>query len=344
MSTADAAAAPAIVALTPHGAALGRRIAAALGRGEVVTATDGVREVLPDLFRAGRPLVCVMALGIVVRVLGPLTRDKTTEPAVVVVDEAGRFALSVLGGHRGGANALARAVAEAIGATPVITTASEALGLPALGLLGQRHGWRIEAESLLSEVMAAAVRGEPVAVYQDAGCRDWWHDCGAWPTHFHRVDAWPADGGAAALIISDRTGPSPPCPTVLYRPPSLVLGVGCRRGVPCAEVDAFFRKVCDRHGFAPLSLGIVATAALKADEPGLLAFAARHGVPLCSFRLDELASVAPLPTPSERVRDKIGVAGVAEPAAMLAAGTTNLLVPKQRTERITMALARREGA
>jgi cobalt-precorrin 5A hydrolase len=343
MSSADLPGGPAVVALTPHGAALGRRIVVGLGRGEVVAAETGVRETLQQLFRSGRPLVCVMALGIVVRVLGPLARDKTTEPAVVVVDEAGRFAVSVLGGHRGGGNVLARAVADAVGATPVITTASEALGLPPLDLLGQAHGWKMEDGSRPTEVLATAVRGDPVAVYQDAGCRDWWQEHGDWPAHFQITDAWPTDRGTPALIISDRTGPLP-CPAVVYRPPSLVLGVGCRRGVPCAEIDAFFRQVCDRHGFAPLSLGVVATASLKADEPGLREFAAGQGVHLRTFTLEELASVAPLPTPSERVRHKIGVAGVAEPAALLAAGATRLLVPKQRTERVTMALARREGA
>ncbi|HJT77570.1 MAG TPA: cobalamin biosynthesis protein, partial [Gemmataceae bacterium] len=89
---------------------------------------------------------------------------------------------------------------------------------------------------------------------------------------------------------------------------------------------------------------VVATAVLKADEPGLQAFAARHGVSLRCFGLDELAAAGPLPTPSERVRAKIGVAGVAEPAAMLAAGTRQLLVPKQRGARVTMAVARREDA
>lgn len=344
MSGADAPVAPAIVALTPRGLELGRRLAGALGRGDVLPGFPGLRDTLRRHFEAGRPLVCVMALGIVVRLLGPAARDKKTEPAVVVVDEAGRFAVSVLGGHRGGANALADEVARALGATPVVTTASEALGLPAVDLVGRRRGWRIEDGSRLTEVAAAVVSGAPVAVYQDAGSRDWWQEFGPWPAHFHPTDTWPDGRWAAALVISDRIGPELPCPAVVYRPPSLVAGVGCRRGVPCAEIEALFREVCAAHGLAPLSLDAVATASLKADEPGLVEFAARQGVPLRTFSLEELAAVAPLPTPSERVRSKIGVAGVAEPAAMLAAGTTSLVVPKQRGRRVTLALARRADA
>jgi cobalt-precorrin 5A hydrolase len=335
--------APAIVALTPRGADMGRRLAQALGRGEVLRADGDARGTLPELFRAARPLVCVMALGIVVRLLGPLAGDKKTEPPVVVVDEAGRFAVSVLGGHLGGANDLAREVAAALGAVPVITTASEALGLPALDLVGRTLGWKIEGHSRLTAVAAAAVRGEPIAVYQDAGSTDWWQEFGDWPASFRRVDHWPAGGWAGVLGISDRVLPAPDCPVVVYRPPTLVLGVGCRRGVPCAEIEALFQQVWKRHGLAPLSLGIVATASLKADEPGLREFAARHSVPLRAFGLDELGSVSPLPTPSEVVRARVGVAGVAEPAALLAAGTRTLLVPKHRGERVTMAVARRDA-
>src|SRR5262245_57240535 len=130
----------AIVALTPRGLALARRLAQSLGQGEVLAAAGAVRQTLPEAFRAGRPLVCVMALGIVVRVLGPLAGDKETDPPVVVIDEAGQFAISVLGGHVAGANALARQVATALGAIPVITTASDVLGLPPVDLIGREWG------------------------------------------------------------------------------------------------------------------------------------------------------------------------------------------------------------
>jgi cobalamin biosynthesis protein CbiG len=335
---------PAIVALTPGGADLGRRLALALGQGEVILARGSVYETLTELFQASRPLVCIMALGIVVRILGPLARDKAREPAVVVVDEAARFAISVLGGHAAGANELAGRVARALGSTAVITTASEALGLPAVDLLGRAWGWKIEPGSALTAVAAAVVRGEPVAVYQDAGSPHWWQDFGDWPASFQRVSTWPPTDCQAALAISDRRLPDTAVPVVTYRPPSLVLGVGCRRGVPREEIEELFTAVCAGHGLAPLSLRLVATVSLKAGEPGLVAFAAGRGVLLQAFGIEELAAVGPLPTPSETVRSKIGIAGVAEPAALLAAGSTGLLVPKQRGRRVTLALARMDEA
>jgi cobalt-precorrin 5A hydrolase len=333
---------PAIVALTPRGAELGRQLAEALSRGEVVLAAGKLRPCLTELFLAGRPLVCVMALGIVVRVLGPVVRDKATDPPVVVVDEAGRFAVSVVGGHGAGANALAEEAARALGATAVITTASEALGLPAVDLIGRALGWKMERDAARTTVAAIVVRGETVAVYQDAGAADWWREFGDWPATFQRVGQWPQGGWPAALVISDRQVSASDVPTVTYRPPTLVLGVGCRRGASCEEIEELFERVFRDRGLAALSLRTVATASLKADEPGLIEFAARHAVPLQCFTLAELAAVTPLPTPSERVRAKIGIAGVAEPAALLAAGASELVVPKQRGRRVTLAVARKD--
>jgi cobalamin biosynthesis protein CbiG len=331
--------APAIVVLTPRGATLGQRIVTALGQGEVIAAEAAVREKLTQAFQAGRPLVCVMALGIAVRVLGPLAKDKETDPPVVVVDEAGHFAVSVLGGHAGGGNDLARKVAEVIGATPVITTASDALGLPALDLVGREWGWKIDHREDLPKVMAALVRGELLGLYQEAG-RD---PFGPWADRLQRLTAWPpSERWPGLLAVSDRRLSEADSPYVIYRPPSLVLGVGCKRDVPCQEIEDLFQEVCQVRGFSPLSLGLVATIVLKADEPGLCQFAAQHGVPLQSFSLDEIAEQVNIPTPSAKVKEKIGVSGVAEPSAMLGAKTQQLLVTKYTGKRTTMALARRE--
>lgn len=333
----------AIAALTPRGLDLGRRLAQILGRGDVVAADDSTRRVLEELFSTGRPMVCIMALGIVVRILGPLTKDKETESPVVVVDEAGQFAISVLGGHRGGANALAKEVAKAIGAVPVITTASDCLGLPAVDLIGREWGWKIERNDNLTRVAAAVVRGETIGIHQTVGRRDWCKVFGEWPSTFQLLRSWPPVGHwPGLLVISDRLIPATDLwPTVIYRPPSVVLGVGCRRGVPVEEIEVMFQDLCRQHGFSPLSLGLVATAAIKANEPGLLKFAQLHDVALQSYAVEQLAQVSPLPTPSKVVRSKIGIDGVAEPAALLASGASELLVTKQRGPRITMALARR---
>ena len=214
-----------------------------------------------------------MALGIVVRLAGPLARDKRSDPAVVVVDEAGRFAVALLGRpRRGGANEEAEAVARILGALPVVTTASESLRLPAVDRIGADLGWWIERTENLTRVAASVVRGDPVLVLQEAGERDWWQIFGEWPEHFIPVETregiCPED--ASFLFISDRLEPPglPEGRTVVYRPRSLVAGIGCKRGTDAAVLEHFLRETLQRHDLAASSLAALATATLKADEPG----------------------------------------------------------------------------
>jgi len=306
-----------------------------------------LRKVFPEFWEEFDAIVGVMALGIVVRLAGPRVSDKRRDPAVVVVDEAGRFAVSVLGGHGAGANVLARELAGVLGATPVVTTASESRGLPAVDLVGRDLGWKIERAGNLTRVAAAVVRGQTVAVWQDAGSPDWWRRFGTWPENFVRVAAWEdlaAVEPAAVLVISDRVVPEgllPPDATLVYRPPTLVAGVGCKRGTSREAIDAWADTVFAAHGLAPGSLSAVATVTLKADEPGLIAFAEGRGVPFVAFAPEDLADQPGIETPSERVRSKIGIAAVAEPAALREAGAKSLLVTKQKGPGVTVAVARK---
>ncbi len=336
----------AILTLTPRGVDLGRRLVEALGNAEVLGVAGRTRPMLEYCFRAGQPMVCVMALGIVVRVLGRLARSKQIEPPVVVVDEAGQFAISVLGGHAAGANDLARAVASAIGAVPVITTASDVLGLPAIDLIGRAWGWEITDDSDLTALAAVAVRGEPIGVYQDVGRRDWWSVFGIWPPSFRRIDSWPPTGQwAGLLVISDRRLPGiDDWPAVVYCPPTLVLGIGCRRGTSYRELDDFFQDTWNTWRLAFESLHSLATADIKRDEPGLLEFVDDRDIAIRYWSLDDLRRIEVVPTPSQKVHDKFGVWGVAEPAALLSAAPGELIVPKQRGRNVTMAVARRFDA
>jgi cobalt-precorrin 5A hydrolase len=305
-----------------------------------------LRTLFPALWQAHDAIVAVMAVGIVVRLAGPLASDKRRDPAVVAVDDAGRFAVSVLGGHGAGANELALWVAEVLGALPVITTASEAQRLPAVDQIGRDLGWTIERAENLTRVAAAVVRRRTVAVWQDAGSPDWWRPFGPWPAHFVRIRAWSdlaAAGASALLVISDRAEPDdlPAETTVVYRPPTLVAGIGCRRGTEAGTIADWTDSVLAAHGLARGSLAVVATVSLKIDEPGLLAFAASRGVPLVAFPPAQLAGQAGVETPSEQVRAKIGIAAVAEPAALRASGAARLLVAKQKGPGLTLAVARR---
>jgi cobalt-precorrin 5A hydrolase len=225
----------AVVSITRHGIALAGKVAAALPgaqlfapekfKAEAEIAAPGaahtyvgkVGDQVPVLFAAFDGIVAIVSLGAVVRLIAPHLRNKETDPAVVVVDEAGRFAIPVLSGHLGGANALAGHLATALGATPVLTTASDARQTLAVDLLGRELGWTFEAtHDEVVRASAAVVNDEPVALVQEAGNEDWWVNhangrSGPLPANLQRFsrleDVVPEEFGAV-LWISAREMPS----------------------------------------------------------------------------------------------------------------------------------------
>jgi cobalt-precorrin 5A hydrolase / precorrin-3B C17-methyltransferase len=336
------------------------------GAPRVVLFDDGPRAAVGRAFHealdhpAASRLVLFMAVGAAVRLIAPFLRDKATDPAVVCVDETCRYAISLLSGHHGGANSLTREVADALGAEPVVTTASDRLGQPAVDLIGQEFGWRLEGVDggvpPLTAAAAAVVNGRPVGLYQDAGEPNWWS--GSLPstmTRYESLEALCAAAPAAALVITDRVldawwdpcaGPLRlPEATVVYRPGVLVLGVGCRRGVPTDEILAHVHATLRAAGLAERNVRRLATADLKRDEPGLHGCAAALGVPITAYPSAALRAAAQrLLTPdhvSPHVERLAGTPAVSEPAALLAAGPgAVLVVPKRTAARVTCAVAR----
>ncbi|MEU8300751.1 precorrin-3B C(17)-methyltransferase [Micromonospora sp. NPDC048909] len=273
-------------------------------------------------------VVAFLATGAVVRILAPLLGEKHTDPAVVVVDEAARHAIALLGGHAGGGNALAARVGALLDADPVVTTATDAAGLPGLDTLG----WPVEGA--VAAVSRAILDGEPVRLVADA----------TWPLPALPGNVHPGAGPDAGhrLLVTDRIVPLDGR-TVVLRPPSLVAGVGASRGVPAGEVRELLHRTLADAGLSPASLRCLASADVKADEAGIVATAQALGVPLLTRPAAELAAVD-VPHPSEVVRAAVGTPSVAEAAALL--GVTGrptdarLVVPKTASAMATVAVAR----
>ncbi len=224
----------AVVSITKHGIALAGKVVAALpgaqlfcpekfrAAGETaapnaVHCYEGkVGDQVPALFAAFDGIICIVSLGAVVRLIAPHLKNKETDPAVVVIDEAGRFVIPVLSGHLGGANRLAGHLAAALNAQAVLTTASDARETLAVDLLGRELGWAFEAShDEIVRCSAAMVNDEPVALVQEAGSTDWWANhangrTGPLPanvTRFERLEDMPLDRFAAVLWISRREMP-----------------------------------------------------------------------------------------------------------------------------------------
>jgi cobalt-precorrin 5A hydrolase len=377
-----------LVALTRRGADLARALAGNLAGGtdlyvdrRFLDAGDSarafdlpLRPLVGQVLREYQAVVLFLPVGAAVRLIAPYLQDKYRDPAVVCVDDAGRFAVSLVSGHLGGADGLAEAVARVLGATPVVTSGSHVTKTLAVDLLGRELGWTLEAESVaVTRASAAVVNGDPVGVYQSAGETDWWPENRPLPrnlTVYASLSSLSGSSCSAALLISDESNPIAGKdetiqqglagkPLVLYRPRSLSAGMGCRRGVPVAELERLLVDTFDQNNLSLSSLACIATAELKRNEPGLLALAEKYGVPLICYSGEQLNSVfppvlteatsapgerasnAPGLSRSERAHSLLGIWGVAEPAAILASGSNWLVVPKHKGARATVAVARK---
>jgi precorrin-4 C11-methyltransferase len=259
----------------------------------------------------------------------------------------------LLSGHKGGANAFARTVAGCLGAIPVITTASDVVGGLSLDLIEEEFGWTAEPRERLKPAARALVDGEPLAIVQELGSAGSWMNELELPanvTVVHNAAELAAGSFTYVLWVSDRLVELPAGireeQVLWYRPKSLVLGVGCERGIAVAALEDGLQRFLAEQGFARDSIGTLASVDLKADEPAMLELARRHGWQTRFYSAEELAAVPELPNPSETVARCVGTPGVAEPAALLASGTERLVVEKRvmssplAPQRMTFALGR----
>ncbi|MBW8796073.1 MAG: precorrin-3B C(17)-methyltransferase [Streptomyces sp.] len=297
-----------LISATAAGAAARDRLAAAWP--DRTRVYDGpVKDAVRSAFAECEQLVCFLATGAVVRLIAPLLGEKATDPGVVCVDEGGRFAVSLVGGHGGGANELARQVAELLAAQPVVTTATDSVGLPGLDTLG------LPVEGSVAAVSRALLDGEPVALHAEL----------PWP-----LPPLPlAEEGAHCVRLTDRAV-EPAGNEVLLRPPSLVVGVGASKGAPVEEVLGLVGTALRDAGLSPRSIAELATVDAKSEEPAIVAAAARLGVPLVTYPAEELAGVR-VPHPSDAPLAAVGTPSVAEAAALARGG--ELLVPKRKSQR-----------
>nr|WP_275440141.1 cobalamin biosynthesis protein [Paenibacillus sp. ACRRY] len=306
-----------------------------------------VKLILPDLFKRYNGIILFISLGAVVRMIAPILVDKKVDPAVLVIDDRGENVISVLSGHLGGANELTRQVAEVLGARAVITTASDVQGTIPVDMFGRELGWIVDSFDKATPVSAAVVNEEPVALIQETGERNWWRYNKPVPDHIRvfssleEAESFPFN---AALVVSDRLLTEDEQTRfltngVLYRPKSLVLGMGCNRGTSAEELEREMLTTLEELSLSVKSVRNVATIDLKKDEEGLLALCAKYDWELVTYTPAELNTVK-LPNPSETVFKYTGAYGVSEPAALLSSGADNWLLEKKKSGNLTISVTR----
>jgi cobalt-precorrin 5A hydrolase/precorrin-3B C17-methyltransferase len=321
--------------LNETGLATARTLQAALGgvihgygkrvQARDVRAFDDVGTGLRDLFASQAPLVALCAAGIVIRHLAPLLDNKHDDGPVLALAEDGSAIVPLLGGHRG-ANELARRMGSILDVAPAITTASDTMF--SIALDEPPAGWRLANPEDMKSFVAGLGTGMAVKI---EGQGDWLR-AGNLPQ---------ADDAALRITVADGLlrGDGR---HLIYHPQNLALGVGCERGAADAELIQLITETLAAENLSPLSLAGIFSLDLKMDEAAIHAAAGHFDIPARFFKLADLqAQESRLPNPSHIVKAEVGVAGVAEAAALAAGG--DLLVEKRKSRRATCAIARAPG-
>jgi len=346
----------AILSVTTNGAILADRLAKALdaqidlyakaGRDGDIPAQnyDSLSKLIDNIYNLYDGLVFIMATGIVVRVIAPHIRDKRFDPAVVVMDEAGEYAISLLAGHIGGANELAKLIGRAIGARAVITTATDVVNKPAADILAIKLGLEIEPFEDLKTVNAAIANNERVSFFVDESLATHERyvqmatDMGVALLGMDRLAQ--VDKYDAAAVITDKELYMVK-PHVFLRPGTLAIGLGCRKGATSAEIYSALDGACRKIGRSKRSIAVIGTTVAKEEEIGLLAVVQQMAIPLEVFSNEQLQACIDkykLET-SAFVKEKIGVGNICEPAALLGGRAESLLLEKTTYEKVTIAIA-----
>lgn len=287
-------------------------------------------------------ILYIMASGIAVRAIAPHVVSKASDPAVLVMDEKGKHCISLLSGHLGGANAWAREVAAAVGADPVITTATDVHGRAAPDDAARILHMRVEPLDALKPVNSAIAAGERVFWYLDPSAEG----AGSMKARFAALGISLSEnkddiGDAKAAVAVTEGDVSFQVPTVYLRPKNLFVGIGCKRGTEEALIREAFDKAMAQAGTYPYQVKSLASVDLKADEKGLLQFAHTMGLPIHFYRAEELRKCgeAHHVKISEFVQKTIGVGNVCESAALREAQKGKTLLPKTKFTKATVAIA-----
>ncbi|MGK7951102.1 MAG: precorrin-3B C(17)-methyltransferase [Xenococcaceae cyanobacterium] len=281
---------------------------------------ESTRKQLNSIWNNYSALIFCLATGAVVRLIAPLLKDKSRDPAVVVIDADGKFVISLCSGHQGGADKLTQLIARQIGATPIITGASSSLHLPAMDILGLPYGWR-KGEGNWTGVMGAIARGETVQVIQEAGSTLWQeHLPDKHSFYFGFPESQEYIDVKARIWISPtkrRFNSDSNLPKVQWHPRVLWIGIGCERGTSKKLIETAITNTCQKYHLATEAIAGITTIDIKADEQGILELCDSWNLPLKTFSAEALKQVE-VPTPSTVVNREVGTPSVAEAAAVLA--------------------------
>ncbi|MDW0119984.1 MAG: cobalamin biosynthesis protein [Nitrososphaeraceae archaeon] len=345
----------AIVCITKNGINISKRIkekipsASIYAQSKHKDSSDGIiwfekntKIMIEEIFKEYESIICIFSLGAVIRLISNLLKDKKTDPAVIVIDDKANFVISTLSGHLGGANSLTKSIADILNSTPVITTAADVNETIAVDLLGSEFKWRIENFENVTKISAFMVNEEKIGVYQDTGETKWWNkELPKNVSIVKDIDELRSDDFKAGLIISDKiiTDPLLVNKSVIYRPKSLVVGLGFHWDTTQKEIEDGILKVLKENGLSFHSIRNLSTINRGKSPASLGSFSDKHGIPLEFYDKEKLDKIM-VPNPSDVVKKYEGTSSVSEASSILSSGG-ELIVTKQKfPPNLTVAVSR----
>ena len=286
-------------------------------------------EKIKELFLKHDALICIFSLGAVIRLISPHLVNKKTDPAVIVIDDAATYVISALSGHIGGANELSNELAGILGATPVITTAADVNHTIIVDLVGRDLGWVIDDDAHVTSVSACMVNDESVGILQHTGNKNWWNE--NMPkniTVYSTLKELESANPKAAMIITDRIISTRIKNTVIYRPPSLVVGVGLHHDTTKQTISNGINTTLEKFNLSLKSVSKIVSIKKPVNVQGLEEYCNEQNLPVEYVDRTKLAGIS-APNPSKIVKAFEGTASVSE-AASLFVSKGQLVVEKQK--------------
>ena len=343
----------AVLAITKNGVSIGLRLKEFFptweifapskfsnGNNEIVWYSESTSEKIVELFKNNNALICLFSLGAVIRLIAPYLKDKKTDPAVIVIDDKTSFVISVLSGHLGGANELTQIIAQKMDAIPIITTAADVNKTIAVDLVGREFGWKIDDDSTVTKISAHMVNEENIGVYQEAGKMNWWKELPKNVKMYHSLEEMKNSESKGYLIISDKILEGDFLKnSVVYRPPSLVVGIGLHWDTSKEIIKEGLDFCLQKFKLSEKSIAKLVSIKKPEDIKGLVDIGKEMGIAVEYVNREDLAEIS-APNPSDMVKAFEGTSSVSEAAAIKVSGG-ELIVEKQKfPPNLTIAIAR----
>lgn len=294
----------------------------------------GIKSILESIWQESDGIIFISATGIAVRMLAPFIKDKTLDPAVVVIDDLGKFSISLLSGHIGGANSLALDMANIIGAKAVITTATDNRNIEAIDIFAKANDYYIEDMKSLTKIVSMMVNGEKVGLYTEDDKVIAYKDISL----VRDLNAIDPKIKGMIVVTSKKEISNLGIPHTILRPKNINIGIGCRKGVEAGRIIDAVEEKLDQLNLSKNSIRAIGTVEVKKDEKGIIESAKYFKSPLEIFTIDMIKEVEENFPKSQFVKDTIGVYSVAEPVAFLLGG--EIVSGKSKHDGITISISK----